>query len=121
MRVSLESFDTLRTPLVDSVTVIYGTAIESFYLVVPGTVVAGEAFAVTIYAKDSTNVTMTHWTGPVTLDALDGYGADEASGELSSVSAVQITRAEGHVTVLNEAYTVAETITIQRGASGISG
>jgi regulation of enolase protein 1 (concanavalin A-like superfamily) len=119
VRVSLESFDTLRTPLVDSVTVIYGTAIQSFYLVVPGTVVAGEAFAVTIYAKDSTNVTMMHWTGPVTLDALDRYGADEASGELS-VSAVQITGG-GYVTVPNEAYTVAETITIVASASGISG
>ena len=110
VRVTLESYDTLGTPEAHSLTVIYGTSIASFFVLAPETVVVGEPFAVTVYAKDASNATMIHWTGPVTLEAMDPTATMATSSDLG-VGIAYITGG-GYVTVPNEAYTAAETITI---------
>ncbi|MBE0518719.1 MAG: hypothetical protein IH630_05775, partial [Thermoplasmata archaeon] len=114
IRVGLETYDTLSTPTVDSVTAIFGTALASMYVIAPETVVAGQSFEVMIYAKDSSNTTMVHWSGPVTLTATDRYGLESTSGALT-VGTAYITNG-GYVTVANERYNVAETIMIRASA-----
>ncbi|TFG68927.1 MAG: DNRLRE domain-containing protein, partial [Methanomassiliicoccus sp.] len=114
IRVGLETYDTLSTPTVDSVTAIFGTALASMYVIAPETVVAGQSFEVMIYAKDSSNTTMLHWSGPVTLTATDRYGLESTSGALT-VGTAYITNG-GYVTVANERYNVAETIMIRASA-----
>ena len=119
IRVGLETYDTLSTPTVDSVTAVFGTALASMYVVAPGTVVAGQNFEVMIFAKDSSNTTMVHWSGPVTLAATDRYGLESVSGSLA-VGTAYITNG-GYVTVANEKYNVAETIMIRASAQGSYG
>ncbi len=110
VRVALESHDTAGSPAAHSITVVYGTSLSTFFVLAPATVVAGEAFQVTVYAKDSYNSTMIHWTGPVTLEAMDPTATIAASDGLE-VGVVQITTG-GYTIVPNERYTAAETITI---------
>lgn len=119
IRVGLETYDTLSTPTVDSVTAVFGTALIGMYVVAPEKVVAGQYFEVMIYAKDSSNTTMVHWSGPVNLTATDSYGLGAASGVLT-VGTAYITSG-GYVTVANERYFMAETIRIRASAQGIYG
>ena len=119
VRAVLESFDTLRTPEVYLVSATYGGAMCHMYVVAPSSVIAGKTFPVTIYAKDASNTTMVHWTGAVTLEAMDLSGVSFASGSLA-IDTAYITSG-GSVTVPNEMYTVAETIIIRTTAQSSYG
>ena len=122
VRISIETYDTLTTPHVHTVSAMHGTAISHLYVVAPSTVAAGESFPVTIYAKDSSNATMVHWSGPIGLSALDVDGTDSLDAELVIDSAT-ITSG-GYVTVPNEMYTEAGAIMIKataQDAYGFSG
>ena len=119
IRVGLETYDTRSTPAVDSVTAVFGTALASMYVVAPVTVFAGQNFEVMVFAKDSSNTTMVHWSGPVTLTATDRYGLDSVSGSLA-VGTAYITNG-GYVTVSNERYFMAETIMVRADAQGSYG
>ena len=119
VRMVFANLDTLGTPSVDSLSVVYTSALDSFFVVTPAQVVAGEAFSVSVYAKDSTNTTMIHWTGPIALSATDADGLGEATGDLS-VQLAQITSG-GYTTVPNERYYVAETIRIKASSMDTDG
>lgn len=122
LRVVITSADTLATPTVDSITLVYRMAISSFYVTAPDTVVAGEPFPVTIEAKDSANETATQWSGTVLLHATDATGTGPATEELQQTLAV--VPPGGIVTVSNERYDRAEVIRVLvtgGGASGLSG
>ncbi|MEW5748786.1 MAG: DNRLRE domain-containing protein [Candidatus Thermoplasmatota archaeon] len=119
VRASLQTFDTLSTPRVHSVSAMHGTAVSYLVVVVPETAVAGETFPVTVYVKDGSNTTMVHWTGPVELTAVDSGSPDDIDTELAVTSAYITTG--GSVTVPNEACTEAETIIIVAEAQGAYG
>lgn len=119
---SVAGLNTLSTPSVDSITVVYVGAIYEFFIDAPSSVTAGEAFAVTVCAKGAGNTTMAHWSGMVSLNALNAAGTADASSELEHTM-VAITTG-GQVTLPNQKYYVAETIRIQASAGevyGISG
>ncbi len=119
VRASMQTYDTLSTPRVHTISATHGTAVSYLVVVVPETVVAGEAFPVTVYVKDGSDTTMVHWTGPVELSAVDSDVPDPVETELAVTSAY-ITSG-GSVTVPNEAYTEAETIIILAEAQGAFG
>ena len=122
VRMTLETHDTLTTPRIHSVAAMHGTAVSYLYIVAPETVVAGEAFAVTIYAKDSSDTTMVHWSGPIALTAMEADAVTTKDTELAITSAT--VTSGGYVTVPNELYTEAGTLIIKaeaQGAYGFSG
>ena len=121
LRAVLMTPDTLTTPSLEGFWLTYGTALATFYVVTPQTAVAGEPFTVDIWAKNSENLNMTNYVASVTMTAMDEAGSTEASAALAVV-AKDISSA-GHVTVVDQAYEVAETIRIMvesGGATGIS-
>lgn len=111
VRAVLGSWDTLRSPEAYSISATYGRALSHMYVVAPSVVTAGKTFPMTIYAKDSSNTTMVHWTGAVTLEAINVPGMD-LTGEFLAIGTAYITTG-GYVTVPNQMYTVAETIIIR--------
>jgi hypothetical protein len=119
VRVELSTYDTLATPTVDNVRAMYGTALESFYVVTPSEVVAGEPFQMTVYAKDSENATMYHWTGTIGLQALDAATMLPAPGTLEYISST--IPEGGYVILSNQAYNATGTIVIGVSAQGMSG
>ena len=115
IRIYLSTDDTLLTPSVDSIKVIYEADLYTFWVTTPSSAVAGEAFEVTIEARDESNNTATSWRGPVMLEAMDETGNSTASGRLEYPFA-WITEG-GKVTISNEKYYISETIRI-RASSG---
>ena len=111
IHLDLWTSDTLTTPTVDTVEVVYSMAVSHFYIVVPSSVVAGETFDVTIEVKDSANNTLTGFSDTAILHATNAAGTGNAASELL-VTAANIPLG-GVVTVSDESYTVAETIRIQ--------
>jgi hypothetical protein len=122
MRVVIWTSDTLSTPEVDYVEVIYEVSVSGFYVSADQSALAGHAFNVTIEAKDASNATITDWSGWVTLHAMNSDGTGDAATELAVTSAYVPTG--GAVTVSNEAYNLTETIRIRvtsGSAFGLSG
>ncbi len=119
VRISLQTPDTLTSPAVHTVSATHVTAVSYLIVVAPDTVVAGELFAVTITAKDGSDYTMEHWTGQLTLDAVDLDGVTPLDPDMTVTSAW--IREFGSVTVLDEAYTKADTILIKATADGAYG
>ncbi len=119
IRVTLETYDTLATPRVHSVSAMHGTAISYLHIVAPDAVVAGEAFAVTVYAKDSSEATMVHWSGPVTLTAMELDAVTPMDTDLAITSAT--VTSGGYVTIPNELYTESGTILIKAVAQDAYG
>jgi len=114
IRMTLETYDTLTSPRIHSVSAMHGTAISYLYVVAPETVVAGEAFPVTVYARDASDATMVHWSGPITLTAMDTDAVTPMDTELAITSAT--VTSGGYVTVPNELYTEAGAIIIKATA-----
>ncbi|MCU0860336.1 MAG: DNRLRE domain-containing protein, partial [Thermoplasmata archaeon] len=119
VRATMQTFDTLSTPMIHSVSATHGTAVSYLVVVAPAEVVAGETFPVTVYVKDSSDTTMVHWTGPVELSAVDTDTPDPIDTELAVTSAYITTG--GSVTVPNEMYIEAETIIIMAQAQNAYG
>lgn len=119
VRAVMQTYDTLSTPRIHSVSAMHGTAVSYLVVVAPQTAVAGETFPVTVYVKDSSDTTMVHWTGAVELNAVDSDAPDTINTELAVTSAYITTG--GSVTVPNEMYTEAETIIIMAKAQGAYG
>ncbi len=119
IRANIETYDTLSTPMVHSISATHVTAVSYLVVAAPETVVAGEPFTVTVYVKDSSDTTMTHWSGPVSLNAMDIDATDPIDTELTVTSAYVTTG--GYVTIPNEVYTEAETILIVGSAQGAYG
>jgi len=119
IRVYLSTDDTLVTPNVDSIKVIYNAALYTFWVTAPSSVVAGEEFEVTIEARDETNSTATTWKGPVMLEAMDETGNSSAQGRLE-FPFTWITEG-GKVTISNEKYRVSETIRIRATSGSTTG
>ncbi|MCJ7607936.1 MAG: DNRLRE domain-containing protein, partial [Thermoplasmata archaeon] len=119
VRVEITTYDTLVTPTVDDVRAMYGTALESFFVLTPSEVVAGEPFQMTVYAKDSENTTMYHWTGSVGLQALDAATMLPASGTLAYTSSM--VPEGGYVILSNQEYNATGTMVIAVSAQGMIG
>ena len=122
IRVYLSTDDTLVTPTVDSIKVIYNAELFTFWVTAPSSAIAGEPFEVTIEARDESNSTATSWRGPVMLEAMDETGNSTARGRLEFPFA-WITEG-GRVTISNEKYYISETIRIKAtsgSTTGISG
>jgi len=119
IRIHLTTDNTAYTPTVDRVEVLYVTALMSFYVIAPSQVVAGDAFSVTLYARDESNATMTAWRGTVNLNATDSEGLEDATEELLVTEAY--ISSLGYVTVLDERYNCAETIRIRASAGDVFG
>jgi len=119
LRIELETTNTSVTPMVDSIVAQYSVVTSSFYLSVPSSVTAGEEFSMTVEAKDENNVTITHWSGQVALTAMNETGSDATGTAL--VEPVAWISSGGSVVLMNQAYTVAETITIMAYAEGAYG
>jgi len=119
LRAEIETYDSLSTPQIDFMAATYGKALSSFYIEAPYQVVAGDAFEMVVYAKDSANLTLWPWSGLVQLTAMDQSGTVLASDYLGMTTAV--IAANGYVTIPEQSYDTAETITIRASAPGISG
>lgn len=119
IRIDLRTYDTLSTPRIHAVSAVHSTAVAYLLVAAPGAVVAGQPFAVTVTAKDSDNITMTHWSGPITLTAMRVDAATPMDTNLAITSAT-ITSG-GQVTIPNELYTVADTILIRAAAQDAYG
>ncbi len=110
VRANVTTHDTLATPSIESVSVVYGTGLSTFYVEAPDEIMAGEYFDVGIWAKNSANETMSYWLGEVTMEAMNAAGTSPASAELETTSG-DITHA-GHLEMTTQRYYVAETIRI---------
>ena len=119
IRIQLDTYDTLTTPAAHQVEAVHAVAISHLVVTVPEEVVAGEPFPITIYVKDSTDATMIHWSGSVSLTAMAADGVHEATSDLA-IESVTVTSG-GQVIVPNQAYTCAETIRIKALAQGAYG
>jgi len=118
VRVSLTTYDTLSTPSVDAIDLTYTITHARFYVSAPQTVVAGQEFSLLIEPKDTDNYTTT-WRGTVTIAARDASGVFSASSELAVTSGdVPL---GGRLTITNERYDFAETITIFVSGGGETG
>ena len=119
IRAVMSAHDTLVTPSVDDFSLTYGTALSTFYVICPSSVVAGDEFTVDMWAKNAENKTMTNYVGPVELTAMNAAGTAVASSELSVTSA-HISSA-GHSTLEDQRYCTAETIRVMIEAGGMVG
>ncbi len=119
IRIAVTTANTLTTPRADAVVATYSVSASSFSVVAPATVVAGEPFSFTLEARDEYGRTLTHWTGAVTLTAMNESGSALATSTLSIANAW--ISSLGSVVVSNEVYTAAETIRIMAAAEGASG
>ncbi|MGQ9586962.1 MAG: DNRLRE domain-containing protein [Thermoplasmata archaeon] len=119
LRMVIRTQDTLATPTIDSIELVYRIWVGRFYVTAPSSVVAGEPFPVTVEAKDTANRTTNDWTGTVTLHAMDAAGISNASSEL--VVRQASVPLSGFVTVPDEQYTFAETIRILATGAGAFG
>ena len=120
IRAELSTTDTISTPSIDTIEVVYRITHALFYVEAPTMVVAGQTFSVYIEPKDTDNNTAT-WTGTVTLHAVDSLGVGDASSELAVTQADVPTG--GHLMLNTQRYNVAETIRVLvsgGGATGIS-
>ena len=113
--IQLMTYDTLSSPSVDAVELIYSITHASFYVSAPRTVVAGEFFSLYIEPKDTNNNTAS-WTGDIVLDARDATGVFDATGQLAVTS--DVVPGGGHLTITNERYDVAEVIRILVSGGG---
>jgi chromosome segregation ATPase/regulation of enolase protein 1 (concanavalin A-like superfamily) len=121
-RATLSTTDTLVTPTVSEIRLTYRHQLDHFFVSASGPAAAGAAFGVTVTAKDSANVTLTGWTGTVTLAARLADGVTPGGGTLGTTSLAITTG--GTATLATETYTKAETIRIRAsfgGAAGLSG
>lgn len=119
IRAEIVSYDTLTTPTIDSVYIVYGTALTNFYIETPSQTVAGEYFDVAIWAKNSENLTMSFWVGAVSMQAMNSAGTGPASAELETTTAI-VTHA-GHLDFATQRYYRAETIRVLVTAGAIAG
>lgn len=119
VRASLRTFDTLTTPTIDFIQLIYSLSVVSFRVVAPASVTAGQTFSVTIEALSPSGDVATAWNGTVTLEATDADGTHGASGTLHVTSVV--VPLGGTATIPNQRYDVAETIRIRASAGDVSG
>jgi regulation of enolase protein 1 (concanavalin A-like superfamily) len=120
IKIKLTTYDTISTPSVDTVDLVYLITHIGFYVIAPQTVIAGALFSVYIEPKDTGNNTAA-WAGAVTMNARDASGLSNASSELYVTS--DTVPPGSQLTVPNERYDIAETIRIVvsgGGATGIS-
>lgn len=110
LRMVLETHDTIATPTIDTIELVYSLSVVSFDVSAPASVQAGSEFQITIVAKDPSGNVATQWNGTVTLHAMDASGASYASSELNVTSAV--IPVGGTVTITNQRYDSAEIIRI---------
>ena len=118
VRAALTTYDTLATPALDALELVYTISHSGFYVSAPQTVVAGQQFSVYVEPKDTLNNTA-DWSGTIQLVSLDASGLTNSSATLDVTTAVVPTG--GHLTITNERYDVAETIRIAVSGSGASG
>ncbi|UCE80671.1 MAG: DNRLRE domain-containing protein, partial [Methanobacteriota archaeon] len=119
IRAALSTYDTLTATSVDEFSATYGTALSTFYVVAPSTVVAGDPFTLDIWTKNGENQTLINWIGTVDLTAMDATGTVEASSDLEIASGDIVSA--GHATIDNQRYYSAETICILVDSGGITG
>lgn len=119
VRADIVTMDTLSTPSIESFSIIYGTALSTFYIETPDDVVAGEYFDVSIWAKNSENDTMSFWVGEVTMQAMNSAGTGPATAELETTT--DIITSAGHLEIETQRYFFAETIRILVQSGGIAG
>jgi len=121
-RAALSTADTLITPTLSEMRLTYRHRLDHFHVAAAAATPAGAAFAVTVTAKDAANVTLTGWTGTVSLAARLPDGVTPGGGTLGTTS-LAITSG-GTATLAAETYTSAEVIRILAFAgspSGLSG
>ncbi len=119
LRMLLFTNDTLSTPTVDTVEMVYRVSIASFRLTVPSTVVAGNDFVMVVEALDPAGDLATDWNGSIVLQAMDSTGAVLASGTLHVTQ--DYVSLGGLVTISNQRYDIAETIRIGVSAGAVRG
>ena len=119
VRAMISAYDTLVTPSIDAFSLTYGTALTTFYVICPSSVIAGDEFTVELWAKNAENKTMTNYVGPIDLVAMDAAGTSAASSELSVTSAY--ISSAGHSTLEGQTYCTAETIRVMIEADGMAG
>jgi len=100
--------------------VTYATLHHFSVYATPSTVQVGQSFSVIVTAKDSSNNTITSWTGPVTLSAVLASNPSVPGGGVLGITSTTITSG-GTVTVTGETYTKVETIKIKAISGSITG
>ena len=119
VRAELQTYDTLTTPRVHSVSAMYETAVSYLVVSAPADVVAGESFPITVTVKNGDDLTMTHWTGQIQLTAMEVDAATPKETNLAITTAYISTG--GSVTIPNELYTEAGTMLIRAYADDAYG
>ena len=118
-RATLSTSDTLITPTLSEMRLTYRHQLDHFVVAASASAAAGAAFSVTVTAKDAANVTVTGWTGTVTLAARLADGVTPGGGTLGTTSLA--ISSGGTATLATETYTKAETIRIRASSGAASG
>jgi hypothetical protein len=119
VRMELQTFDTVTSPTVDTIELLYSVSVIAFRVTTPVSATAGDDFPMTIEALDPSGNLATGWNGTVTLEALDISGTYPASGVLNVTSAT--IPLGGTITIWNQRYDCAGTIRIGATAGPIPG
>ena len=118
IRAVLRTYDTLTSPTIDTIELVYAVSVSWFYISAPATVTAGVPFLISIQARDPSDNIATSWSGDVALHALDAAGSSSSSSEVHRTMAT-LTAGEG--TFSDQQYDTAEIIRISVNAGGAWG
>jgi hypothetical protein len=119
VRMELRTFDTITSPTIDTIELLYNVSIIAFHVTTTASATAGADFPMTIEAIDPSGNLATGWNGTVTLEAMDSSGTLPASGVLTITSAT--IPLGGTVTIWSQRYESAETIRISATAGAVQG
>ena len=112
------TYDTLTSPVIDTIELTYAVAVSWFYISAPATVTAGVHFTMNVEARDPSDNIATSWDGVIALHALDATGTGPAAVEVHTTTAMVT---DGTCTISDQEYDVAETIRISVNAGGAWG